>query len=138
VQDEAEPDDSWTDEVVHDRWKQRRPDRPLTQRHSDNADELNKLAELRDRGVLTLSEFEAAKAKILGPPKRRRRMAERSDFTAVLALLSAIVFWPAGIILGHQARREASQTGGGGLALAALIIGYVAGAVTIVVIILAI
>jgi hypothetical protein len=66
-------------------------------------------------------------------------MAERNNFTAVLALLSAIVFWPAGIILGHQARREASQTGdGAGLALAALIIGYVAGVVTIIVVILAI
>jgi hypothetical protein len=65
-------------------------------------------------------------------------MAERSNFTAVLALLSAIVFWPAGIILGHQARREARQTGedGGGLALAALVIGYLAGVVTIIVIML--
>ena len=67
-------------------------------------------------------------------------MAERADFTAVLALLSAIVFWPAGIILGHQARREARQTSaeGGRLALVALIIGYLAGAVTVIVIIVAV
>ena len=64
-------------------------------------------------------------------------MAERSNFTAVLAFLCAIVFWPAGIILGHQARRETRQTGDGGdrLALVALAIGYIAGVLTIIVII---
>jgi hypothetical protein len=32
------------------------------------ADELQKLADLRDRGVLTQEEFEAQKAKLLGEP----------------------------------------------------------------------
>lgn len=129
----------------------------------DDASELDKLAELRDRGVLTQSEFALQEAKIHGgsvagaspgsgsaaagsqptahePPKRRRRMAERADFTAVLALLSAIVFWPAGSILGHLARREARQTSaeGGRLALVALIIGYIGGAFTVIVIIVAV
>lgn len=125
--------------------------------------ELDKLAGLWERGVLSQSESALKEAEIGGrsvagvtqtsgsaasgsqasanePAKRRRRMAERADFTAVLALLCAIVFWPAGIILGHQARREARRAGeaGGRLALVALIIGYVAGGATIVVIIVAV
>jgi hypothetical protein len=89
----------------------------------DNAAELRKLVALRDRGVLTQSEYQKEEDKVLGPAvevndaesgdRRRRRLAERSNFTAVLALLCAIVFWPAGIILGYQARREARQTGNG-------------------------
>jgi hypothetical protein len=138
------------------------------------AAELRRLAELRDRGVLTQSEYEAQQAKVLGRPPagtpahaasaaatpesqrlssshlppsdppapgqpgRRRRMAERSDFTALLALLCALVFWPAGLVLGYQARREARRSGeDGGLALAALIVAYVAGVVTVLVVILA-
>src|SRR5580698_8242528 len=103
----------------------------------DNAFELHKLAALRDSGMLTPSEYEAQENKILRPPvapladdaearerrpRRRRRMAERGNFTAILALLCAIVFWPAGIVLAYQARREASQTidGDERLALVAL------------------
>lgn len=146
----------------------------------DNAAELSKLAHLRDRGVLTQSEYQAEENKILQQsvaapssdaelaasqsetidfaalasearqpipppshapadqlPRRRRRMAERTHFTGVLALLCAIVFWPAGIILGYQARREARQTGDGDdrLALVALVIGYIAAVLTIIVVI---
>ena len=119
----------------------------------DNAVELHKLAALRDSGMLTPSEYEAQENKILRPPvapladdaearerrpRRRRRMAERGNFTAILALLCAIVFWPAGIVLAYQARREASQTidGDERLALVALVVAYAAAIVTVVLIVL--
>ena len=119
----------------------------------DNAVELHKLAALRDSGMLTPSEYEAQENKILRPPvapladdaearerrpRRRRRMAERGNFTAILALLCAIVFWPAGIVLAYQARREASQTidGDERLALVALVIAYAAAVVTVALIVL--
>jgi hypothetical protein len=117
----------------------------------DEAAECRKLVELRDRGVLSPSVYEAQADKVLRPavaaghaesadrtPRRRRRLAERSNFTAVLALLRAIVFWPAGIVLGYQAGREARRTGGGSdrLALVALVIGHLAAILTIVFIIL--
>jgi hypothetical protein len=119
----------------------------------DNAVELHKLAALRDNGMLTPSEYEAQENKILRPPvapladdaearerrpRRRRRMAERGNFTAILALLCAIVFWPAGIVLAYQARREASQTidGDERLALVALVVAYAAAIVTVVLIVL--
>ena len=71
-------------------------------------------------------------------PRRRRKLAERRNFTAILALLCAIVFWPAGIVLGYQARREASQTidGDDRLALVALVIAYAAAIVTVALIVL--
>ena len=120
---------------------------------ADNAVELHKLAALRDSGMLTPSEYEAQENKILRPPvapladdaearerrpRRRRRMAERGNFTAILALLCAIVFWPAGIVLAYQARREASQTidGDERLALVALVVAYAAAIVTDVLIVL--
>jgi hypothetical protein len=120
---------------------------------ADNAVELQKLAALRDSGMLTPSEYEAQEDKILRPPaaplhddaeaterrpRRRRRMAERGNFTAILALLCAIVFWPAGIVLAYQARREASQTidGDKRLALVALALAYAAAIVTVVLIVL--
>ena len=119
----------------------------------DNAVELHKLAALRDNGMLTPSEYEAQENKILRPPvapladdaearerrpRRRRRMAERGNFTAILALLCAIVFWPAGIVLAYQARRQASQTidGDERLALVALVVAYAAAIVTVVLIVL--
>jgi hypothetical protein len=119
----------------------------------DDTAELRKLADLRDRGVLTPSEYQIQEARVLHPPlaalahdaapadeapRRRRRLAERSNFTAVLALLCAVAFWPAGIMLGYQARREARQTEDGDerLALAALVIAYVAAGLTVVIIIL--
>jgi hypothetical protein len=45
---------------------------------------------------------------------------------AIAALIVTLVFFPAGIILGHVARGQIKRTGEGGkgLATAALIIGY--------------
>jgi hypothetical protein len=119
----------------------------------DRCAELHKLAALRDEGVLTPSEYQAQEDRVLRlpvaaladdatfgdrPPRRRRRMAERENFTALLAVLCAIDFWPVGIILGYQALAEARRTGGGDerLAIVALVISYVAAAVTIALIVL--
>jgi hypothetical protein len=46
---------------------------------------------------------------------------------AILALVLAFVFAPAGIVLGHIARKQIRETGedGDALALAGLIIGYI-------------
>ncbi|MGH3967009.1 MAG: DUF4190 domain-containing protein [Mycobacterium sp.] len=56
-----------------------------------------------------------------GPPPRS------TNGTAVAALICAFLFPPLGIILGHVARSQIKRTGeeGGGLALAALILGYI-------------
>lgn len=45
---------------------------------------------------------------------------------AVAALVSVVVFWPLGIILGHIARHDTTSTGerGRALATAAIVIGY--------------
>lgn len=119
----------------------------------DRSAELHKLAALRDEGVLTQSEYQAQEDRVLRlpaatpadsaafddrPPRRRRRMAEQENFTAVLAVVCAIDFWPVGIILGYQALAEARRTGAGDerLAVVALVISYVAAAVTIALIIL--
>ncbi len=62
-----------------------------------------------------------------------------TNSTATLALVFSILFWPVGIILGHIARAKIRRTGerGAGVALAALIIGYLWGAVVIIVIVVA-
>jgi hypothetical protein len=46
---------------------------------------------------------------------------------AILSLVLAFVFAPAGIVLGHLAKRQIRQTGeeGDGLATAGLVLGYV-------------
>jgi hypothetical protein len=46
---------------------------------------------------------------------------------AILSLVLALVFAPAGVICGHIAKRQIAQTGeeGSGLATAGLIIGYI-------------
>jgi len=51
----------------------------------------------------------------------------RTNTMAILALVLALVFPPAGIVCGHIAKRQIAQTGeeGSGLATAGLIIGYV-------------
>jgi Domain of unknown function (DUF4190) len=59
---------------------------------------------------------------------------------AVAAFVLAFLFWPLGIVLGHVARRKIRREGerGGGLALAALIISYIWGAVVILLIVVAV
>lgn len=56
--------------------------------------------------------------------------AARTNTKAILALVFAFLFWPAGIIFGHLARREIEQTGenGRGLATAGLVISYIGAA----------
>ncbi len=63
---------------------------------------------------------------ILAPPTTNR--------LAVVAVLVAVVCWPAGIVLGHLARGDIRRTGEGGrgLATAALVIGYALGALFVV------
>jgi hypothetical protein len=53
--------------------------------------------------------------------------ARGTNTMAILALVLALVFSPAGIICGHIARRQIAQTGedGAGLATAGMVIGYV-------------
>lgn len=55
---------------------------------------------------------------------------------AIAALILAFVFFPLGIILGHMARGQIKRSGEGGrgLATAALILGYLQLAVTVMVI----
>jgi hypothetical protein len=55
---------------------------------------------------------------------------------AIAALILALSFYPAGIVLGHVARGQIKRTGEGGrgLATAALIIGYLQVALTVAVI----
>lgn len=54
-------------------------------------------------------------------------MVPRTNTLAILSLVFAFVFWPAGIVLGHLARRQIAETGesGHGLATAGLIISYI-------------
>jgi hypothetical protein len=56
---------------------------------------------------------------------------------AILALVFAFVFAPAGLVLGIVARRQIERTGeeGGGLALAGIIIGAIFSAIYVLVII---
>lgn len=53
--------------------------------------------------------------------------ARPTNTMAILALVSGLLFAPAGIVLGHIARKQIRQTGeeGDGLALAGLILGYI-------------
>lgn len=53
--------------------------------------------------------------------------AARTNTKAILSLVFAFLFWPAGIIFGHLAHREIDQTGenGHGLATAGLVISYI-------------
>jgi ABC-type dipeptide/oligopeptide/nickel transport system permease component len=64
---------------------------------------------------------------------------QRTNSTAIVAFVFAFLLWPVGIILGHIARRSIRRTGegGAGLALAALIISYVWGAILIVIVVAA-
>jgi Domain of unknown function (DUF4190) len=63
-------------------------------------------------------------------PMTQSRTAQSTGVNAlaIVALIFAFVFAPLGIVLGHVARRQINQTGqrGGGIATAALVIGYLA------------
>jgi hypothetical protein len=73
------------------------------------------------------------------PPPNYVGPDQRTNSTAILAFVFAFLFWPVGIILGHIARRSVHRSGerGAGLALAALIISYIWGAILIVIVIAA-
>jgi uncharacterized protein DUF4190 len=67
------------------------------------------------------------------PPHRRP-----TNTLAVLALVTAFVLAPAGVVLGIVARRQIRQTGeeGDGLALAGIIVGGIACALVVLVVVL--
>jgi hypothetical protein len=56
-----------------------------------------------------------------------------TNVMAILALVFAFVFWPAGIVLGHIAKKQIAERGeeGAGLATAGLILSYVFGGLTV-------
>src|SRR5437899_4526879 len=58
----------------------------------------------------------------------------QTNVMAILSLVFAFVFWPAGIVLGHIAKRQIRERNeeGGGLATAGLILSYVFGAIAVV------
>ena len=64
----------------------------------------------------------------------------RTNGMAVASFVLAFFFWPLGIIFGHISRSKIRKTGerGAGLALAGLIISYVWGALTVVIVALAV
>ena len=58
----------------------------------------------------------------------------QTNTMAILALVFAFVFWPAGIVCGHVAKKQIRERNeeGGGLATAGLVLSYIFGAITIV------
>ncbi len=74
------------------------------------------------------------------PPGYGYRPPGHTNTLAIVALILAFVFWPAGIVCGHLARSQIRRTGEDGLGLttAALIVGYVYGAFLLIVIVIAI
>jgi hypothetical protein len=56
-----------------------------------------------------------------------------TNVMAILALVFAFVFWPAGIVCGHIAKKQIAERGeeGSGLATAGLILSYVFGGLTV-------
>jgi hypothetical protein len=52
---------------------------------------------------------------------------------AILALVLAFVFWPAGIVCGHIAKKQIAERGeeGSGLATAGLVLSYIFGGITV-------
>ncbi len=60
--------------------------------------------------------------------------ASGTNTMAILSIIFAFVFWPLGIIFGHIAKGQIRRSGegGGGLASAGLIIGYIFGALSLV------
>ncbi len=74
-----------------------------------------------------------------GPPPYGRPPIRSTNTMAVLAIVFAFVFAPLGIVFGVMARNQIQQTGedGAGLALAGIIVGAVATALSVLVIFLA-
>jgi Domain of unknown function (DUF4190) len=60
--------------------------------------------------------------------------AGTTNTMAILSLVFAFVFWPAGIVLGHMAKKQIRERNeeGAGLATAGLIISYIFGAIGVV------
>jgi hypothetical protein len=91
-------------------------------------------------GALTIREGRPAEE--LDPPvsasPAKVNPPKDNDTLTGLAVVLAVVFWPAGIVVGHYARRKIRRTGqrGAGTVLAGLIISYVVGAITIIVLVL--
>ena len=73
-----------------------------------------------------------------GPPPGYPTYARPTNTMAILALVMAFVFAPAGLILGIVARKQIRQTGedGDGLALAGMIVGGIFTAIFVVLIVL--
>ena len=72
-----------------------------------------------------------------GPPGYPPMYPRPTNTMAILALVLAFVFAPAGLVLGIMARKQIRQTGeqGDGLALAGIIVGSIACAIWILVIV---
>ena len=72
-----------------------------------------------------------------GPPPGYPGFRRPTNVTAILALVMAFVFAPAGLVLGIVARRQIKQTGeeGDGLALAGIIVGAIATALFVLLIV---
>ncbi len=70
-----------------------------------------------------------------GPPGYPPAYGRPTNTMAILALVLAFVFPPAGLVLGIVARRQIRQTGedGEGLALAGIIVGGIATAILVLV-----
>ena len=66
--------------------------------------------------------------------------APRTNTMAILSLVFAFIFWPLGIVFGHKARKQIRATGesGEGLAVAGLILGYLALAATALVVVVSV
>ena len=58
----------------------------------------------------------------------------RTNTLAIVAILTAFLCWPVGLVTGIMARRQIAQTGeaGGGMALAAIIIGVISAVFTVI------
>jgi hypothetical protein len=67
------------------------------------------------------------------PPPPPTGSTGGTNVMAILALVFAFVFWPAGIVCGHIAKRQIAQRGeeGAGLATAGLVLSYVFGGLTV-------
>src|SRR5438046_2386610 len=59
----------------------------------------------------------------------------QTNVMAILSLVFAFVFWPAGIVCGHIAKKQIRERNeeGGGLATAGLVLSYIFGAISLVI-----